>query len=125
MKTFLLGLALLFAVVFFQGMGTASAASLTQTDIVASTVAGDDAIVKVQGYGGGGGYDRDRRRDDDDDGYRERRRDHDNDRYQERRHYEHGGRREYCFNCARRCDYGFCPPRCWGWRNYCRRDRGY
>src|SRR3990172_1486970 len=112
-KTFLLGLAFLFAATFFQAMGTASAASLTQADIIASTVAGSDAIVKVQGYGGGG-YDRDYRRrdnDDDDDRYRHR----------ERRHYEHGSRREYCYNCARRCDDGFCPPRCWGWRNYCRR----
>jgi hypothetical protein len=113
-KLFLLGLALLFAATLLPGVGTASAASLTQTDIIASAIAGNSVVVKVQGYGGGGDSDRDhRRRGYDDDGDRGHRRD------------ERASRREYCFNCARRCDHGFCPPRCWGWRKYCHRDRSY
>jgi hypothetical protein len=120
MKAFILALTLLSALVLVQGIGDASAASLTQADGIAKTVAGDGAIVKVQGYGGGGadgGYSR--RRGYDDDGHdRDYRGGGDRDRGWDPRGY-----REYCWTCSRRCEYGWCPPRCWGWRDYCRRDR--
>jgi hypothetical protein len=57
-----------------------------------------------------------------DDRYRQRRRGYDDDgeRDPERR-WNPRGYREYCWSCRRRCNYGFCPPRCWNWWRYCRR----
>jgi hypothetical protein len=114
-KSFFLTLTLLLAVLFSNGVGVASAASFNQTNAITAAVSDDGAIVKVQGYGGGGGYEGGSRRRG---GY-----DDDNDNDRGRRYRDHESRREYCWKCRKRCDDGWCPPRCWGWRNACRWDR--
>lgn len=119
MKGFLFTAAILLAAIFFTSVEHASAASLSQAQMLALSADADGDVLAVQyGGGGGGGSDGGYRRRYDDDGYRERRYDRDDRRYERRESYG-----DYCRRCAWRCRDGWCPPRCWGsWRK-CRRDR--
>jgi hypothetical protein len=114
MKRFLFAAAILLAAIFSAGVEHASAASLSQAQLLALSADADGGVIVAQYGGGGGGGSSDggyRRRYDDDGGYRERRYNRDD------------GYRDYCRRCAWRCRDGWCPPRCWGWHRQCRRDR--
>jgi hypothetical protein len=117
MKVVLFFLALLLSAALFSGVERAAAASLSEAQMLALT-AGDDANMHAVQYGGGGGGGGGS-----DGGYRRRNYDDDDGGYRERRYRRNG--RDYCGYCARRCSDGWCPPRCWGWRKECRRDRYY
>jgi hypothetical protein len=116
MKSFLFGLAVFFAGALLHGTMPVSAAGDGQDGAFAwPAVTG--GLMTVQNYTEeDDGYDDGRSRRGQPKGYHD-----DGDRYPERR-WNPRGHREYCFSCARRCNYGLCPPRCWGWWRYCRRD---
>ena len=98
-----------------------SAASGSELGQVSQAAALQSLRKDVQ-YGGGGYSDpKSLRRDYDDADDDEV--DYDDNQYDRPRYRRFDDRHDYCFNCARRCSDGWCPPRCWDWRRYCRRDR--
>ncbi len=120
---------LLATAAYVAASGTASAASSMQIGQASSA---DTALQKVQ-YGGGG-YDGDYGG-----GYGA-----DDDEYtpppppRPRHHFRRDpgwssdGKprfryqrftRDFCYHCASYCDADGCPPKCWGWRKYCRMPR--
>lgn len=117
MKAIHLILTALLSAILLYGASPASAASLTEAQIM-SQLAGS-GVVKVQGYYDGRGYGAygNRRYHDDADDEDEDDEDDSHDRYAYRggRDVPENLRRRFCDTCERRCARGYCPPPCSTW----------
>jgi hypothetical protein len=138
MKSIFLAASVLLAVLVLTAAPPASAASFSDAQMLAKAIGSNvvkaggclddecagDTRERVYIYD----KDADDDTDDDDDGYvrRDHYRSYNSYDYRERRYTyrSRGGSAAWCWGCAARCEDGWCPPNCYGWRRQCQRD-GY